>query len=239
MVTGAEAGNRTDVVSYTAGTGTLVLTPFGGSPGDGETYQILPKDAGAVVQLWENRAITLITTEAVIEATSSGTKVQIASKITGEAASVEVAGGNGNLVLGFTNIPKLGVDGYRHWAGLLQVTQWTVDGRIDDPDTYPGIRAAGVQVEVIEPVKRPVRIEVDVTPNEGVTLSSVAQEVKSAISSYVNTLPVGGDVIVSEITVAVKGTTGVFDVTVNDPLDNIAIADSELARIAESDIIVG
>jgi len=216
-----------------------LAAPLSGAPLATDTFQILPKTAKAVSRFWNNSQITLVATQAKVAVSSGGTKIQISSKISGEASSVEIAGGAGNTTLNFSTIPSLGVDGYRHFTGLLQLTQWTVDGREDDAENYPGIRAAGVQVEVIEPVRKPQRVEVDVTPREGVTLASISNEVKSAISAYVNTLPVGGDVIVSEITCAVKDVSGVFDVKVNDPLENVAIADSELARLADGDIVVG
>ena len=237
---GAFAGERQDIASYSAITGEITLAaPLSGVPLDGTVYQIFPKTAEKVSELWNNRQITLITTEAQVNTSSGGTKVQISSNIAGEASGVEVAGGTGNTTLNFSIVPSLGADGYRYFTGLMQQTQWTVDGREDLPDTYPGIRAAGVQVEVIEPVRKPQRVEVDITPREGVTLASISNEIKTAVSAYINTLPVGGDVIISEITVATKGVSGVFDSKVNFPLENAAIADSELARIAESAIIVG
>jgi uncharacterized phage protein gp47/JayE len=205
----------------------------------GEDYQLIPKNAATLARFWNNTQITLISIYASVSASSGGTKIQIASKIAGEDASVQVAGGTANALLAFTTNKVLGVDGYRYFTGLAQVAQWTIDGRDDDPDTYPGIRAAGVQVEVIEPVTRPIEVQVDVTPREGVTLSSISSEVKTAISSYINTLPVGADVIVSEITVAVKGVSGVLDCVVSIPSANVAIADNELARAKESNIIVG
>lgn len=240
MTSGSESGNRRDVASYDPLTGALTLaSAFSSTPGIGEDYQLIAKNAVTLARLWNNTQITLISIYAEVRASSGGTKVQIASLIAGEDASVQVAGGTANAILAFTTNKILGIDGYRHFTGLAQVTQWTVDGRDDDSDNYPGIRAAGVQVEVLEPVTRPIEVEVDVTPREGVTLSSISSEVKTAISSYINTLPVGADVIVSEITVAVKGVSGVFDVIVSVPSANIAIADNELARVKESDIIVG
>lgn len=41
------------------------------------------------------------------------------------------------------------------------------------------------------------------------------------------------------MTVAVKAVSGVFDAKVVSPAANVAIADSELARISDSDIIIG
>lgn len=237
---GPQAGQRRKVLSYVPATGTITLaTPFAGNPGTGNLFQVIPTDVATVVRHLNNKQITLLSTKASVERSSGGTKVQISSFNLGEVAAVQVSGGTANAQLGFSTAERLGIDAYRHYTGLAQIVQWTVDGREDDPELYAGIRAAGVQVEVADPVTIPVRVELDVTTREGVTLASITNDVKSAISAYINTLPVGADVIVSSIIRDVRNVQGVFDVKVNVPLVNVAIADSELAKVNEADIIIG
>lgn len=240
FMAGPQAGNRRKVLSYVPVTGELVLaTPFSSAPGVGNAFQILPTSAHTVVQHLNNKQITLLSVEASIQLSSGGTKVQISSQELGENAAVQVSGGAANAQLGFFTGEVLGVDAYRHYTGLAQLTQWTVDGREDDPETYPGTRAAGVQVEVADPVSIPIRVELDVTTREGVTLASIANDVKSAVSAYINTLPVGADVILSSIIRDVKNVQGVFDVKITLPSANVAVADSELAKVNEANIIIG
>jgi len=245
MTSGAQSGERKIIATYTAATGVITTTtPFSGTPLATDTYEILPVDAEQLVAFWSNKLITTLTTVTEVLTSSAGTKVQIASLSSGEDASVLVSGGSGNAVLSFPVTSKFGVDGYRYFTGLMQDVQQVIDGVAGD-DSRPGIRAAGVQVEAIEPVKIPIEVELDVTTNSGVTLLSITNEVKTAVSAYVNTLPVGGDVIASEIICAVKDVAGVFDVTLTNLQPravgdrNVAIADSELARINEADITVG
>jgi len=133
---------------------------------------------------------------------------------------------------------SLGVDGYRHFTGLAQITQWTIDGRESDQETYPGIRAAGVQIEVIEPVTIPVTVSLEIVTQEGVSLTSINNNIKSAVSNYINRLTVGSDVILSDLIVAVRAISGVFDVSIASPSANVAIADNELARINDDGISV-
>lgn len=240
ITSGAQAGLRRQVSSYTPVTGTIVLSAaLPGIPAVGVTYQIIARTATQLAKFWNNKQITLLSVQADVSASASGAKIQIASKVSGELGSVQISGGQANTILLFSTLTKLGIDGYRYFTGLAQKVQWTIDGRADDQENYPGIRAGGVQVEVLEPVRRPIKVEVDVTAREGVTLSSIANDVKSAVSAYVNTLPVGGDVIISEIICGVKDVSGVFDIKMISPSENIAIADNELARIDENDISVG
>jgi len=231
---------RLQIASYAVPSGTMTLSA---SPTitqvTGNTYEIAPSTAAQVVAFWSILKVALITTNAEIRTCSGGTAVQIASLNAGEQAAVQVPGGPGNSKLQFPITLVIGVDGYRYFTGLAQLTQWTVDGRVSDPTDYPGIRAAGVQVEVIEPVTVPIKVDLTTTLVQGVTLSSVQNDIKSAVSSYVNSLTVGSEVVISSIVVAVKGVTGVFDVQVNTPATNIPIAYNQLARVADTDIIVG
>ncbi|NBW98516.1 hypothetical protein EBR03_02975 [bacterium] len=240
VTTGPVSGVRRPISAYNSVTNTITVgSAFPQSPQVGQSYQILPKTAKALVALWNNRKITSLSVRAEVKTASGGTTVQIASKNLGESAAVEVTGGTGNSVLQFPTTVYLGVDGYRYYTGLAQIVQWTVDGRSDDEETYPGVRAAGVQVEVAEPVSLPIRVELTVRVNEGVSLGSLTNDVKSAVSAYVNQLGVGEDVVLSNIVVAVKAVTGVADVKVTVPSANVAVADNELARVTDSNIIVG
>lgn len=142
-------------------------------------------------------------------------------------------------VLDFSETPSVGVDGYKYFTGLLKRVQNTVDGLDTDPTTYPGIRASGVQVEVLAPTVENVEFIIDVDLREGINISQVSDGVKSSVSSYVNGLGVGEDVILTEIVERVMGIDGIKDVRITSPEDNVSIADSEIARVSENDIVVG
>lgn len=141
--------------------------------------------------------------------------------------------------LNFENLQVEGIDGYNYFTGLIQKTQWTIDGLDRDPTNFPGIGAAGTQFEVLPPVLVKVRIIVNVIPEEGISLSSISGEVSNVISEYINSLGVGEDVILSEIIAAAQSVNGVFDVEIQNLTENITIADNELSRIESQDIIVG
>ena len=212
------------------------FTALSGTPSATETYQVLPSTVEEVVTFWNNRKVTNITDKAEVRDSSAGTKVQIATDTPGGDGSVNITGGTANDEMAFSIVEPVSVSSYQHWNGLMQLAQYIVDGREDDQENFPGFRAAGVQVDILEPVSREISIVADVTTNEGVTLSSLIDEVKSEISAYINGLGVGDDVIVSEIICAIKEVVGVFDVDVTTPSANIAIADDELARVSSTNI---
>lgn len=139
----------------------------------------------------------------------------------------------------FSDIVSRGRDGYAYFTGLIQEAQWQIDGKTDDPTTYPGVKAAGVQIDVKAPVVQYVdKITLDVTTEEGINLSAVSNEVKAAVGLYVNTLGVGENVIISAIIDRVMEVSGVADVTLLEPTTNVAIAANELPRVLETSITV-
>jgi len=234
------AAVRATIASYTIPSGLLTLASgLPVTPAVGDTYEVAPKTSAQVVSFWSNKRVALVTTVAEVRTAAGGTRVQIASLVSGESASVRIPGGEGNNALQFSTSILIGTDGYRNYTGLAQLAQWTVDGRSSDLAKYPGFRAAGVQVEVAEAVKVPISVSMTITTQEGITLSSISNDIKSAVSSYINSLPVGGEVVVSSIVAVVKAVNGVFDVRVNSPTANVPISYNELARVVESTITVG
>lgn len=170
----------------------------------------------------------------VSDARESGSLLDLSNYLISENAYMKPK----NL-LNFSTVISYGFDAYTYYTGLLQKVQWTIDGREDDEENYPGVKAAGAQVEVKPPSTNRIIISIDVTTIEGVSLSSLQEEVKVAVSSYVNNLGVSQDLIVSEIINRVKSVTGVYDVDIIEPTSNIAVGDDEIVRVYNSDIIVG
>lgn len=132
--------------------------------------------------------------------------------------------------LNFTTSLKQGVDGYKNFIGLLRTVQRTIDGWDADLSTYPGIKAAGARIQVNSPVINLVDIAADVTPATGVNIISIQDEIKSVIASYINSLKVGQDIVISELIVRIKQVNGVYDVKILSPSTNFPIADNALAR---------
>ena len=141
--------------------------------------------------------------------------------------------------LNFSTVQVEGVDGYKFFTGLIQKTQWTIDGVDRDATIYPGIGAAGTQFEVLTPVLVELKLILDVTTAQGISLSSVSDQVQTAVLEYVNSRGVSDDVILSEIVAAAQSVAGVFDVKVTSHTANVVIADGELARLSSANLIIG
>jgi len=141
-------------------------------------------------------------------------------------------------VLGFNIAPVQGVDPYKFYTGLLRRVQVTVDG-LESDQAFSGIRAAGIQVDVAGPIVQQVLFEIDIVLVEGIAISSIIDDIKNAVSSYVKSLKVSEDIILTEIIERIQGIVGVKDLTIISPPANVPIADREIASVSENDITIG
>ena len=186
-----------------------------------------------------NTKITTLSTKATIEAVDQNTKVQISSDADGSDGYIRVTGGNANQILNFSTTLFRGLQGYNYYTGLLKLVHRTIYGDDQDLVAFPGVGAAGINFQILAPTVQEVSFSIDVTLSEGITISNVENEVKSAISGYVNNLGVGQDMILAEVINVVMDVDGITDVSINSPAANIVIADNELARTRDSLILIG
>jgi uncharacterized phage protein gp47/JayE len=125
-------------------------------------------------------------------------------------------------------------------ATLINEIDKMLIGDISDFENYPGKGVAGIKYNI----EGPTRATIDIT---GV-LTRIGQTsdedemkafTKTSLENYINTLKLGGDVIFAElIALGKKAHTATYDFeitvlkknTISQPLDNISISDSEVAR---------
>lgn len=131
---------------------------------------------------------------------------------------------------------RLIVLSYTRQKGLVESAQILVEGSRDG--TLPMYRASGVVIEVIPASKILISVDANIVVNDGFDRPSVLTEVKTSINSYVNTLGISDDVVVSEIIERAMRVQGMYDITINSPIDNITVAFDEVARILFDDIEV-
>lgn len=228
FTSGLNAGHKSEISSYNNLTGQFVLlTPPGNPIGIGDTF-VINRLAFVVNIVGTSAPYTVSLNDA------SNVAIDV-SGYTSERQGT-IADQNG---LNFQRVQVEGTDGYKYYTGLIQLSQWTIDGLDRDPSNYPGIGAAGTQFEVIPPVLINVRLILNITTDEGVSLSSVLNEVQSAVLGYVNSRKVGQEVVLSEIVAAAQSVNGIFDVEITNHTENIVVADGELARLAVEDLVIG
>lgn len=133
---------------------------------------------------------------------------------------------------------QTGVDAYQYYTELIAEAHKVLDGSSENPIDYPGVRAAGSQVEVLAPLIKSVFVTLDITPREGVTISSIKAPVRSVVSSYINGLGVGREVVKSEIIKRTQQVPGVKSVTVVSTIPistngTISVGSFEVARILD------
>jgi uncharacterized phage protein gp47/JayE len=228
ITSGLNAGHKTTISNYDNTTGEFVLTDAASTPIlIGTTFRI-SKPAFIADLTGTSAPYTVFLND------EANSPIDVQGFTPQRAAAIRDWNG-----LNFSTTQVEGIDGYKFFTGLIQLAQWTIDGLDRDPSNYPGIGASGTQFEVLTPVLVSIKLIIDVTTEEGINLSAITNNVSSAVSGYVNSRKVGEDVILSEIVAAVQGVSGVFDVTIQNHESNITIADGELARLADSDLIIG
>jgi len=147
--------------------------------------------------------------------------------------------------LDFPTATKVGIDGYKYWTGLLRKVQRVIDGYEADITAFPGLKAAGVQVEPLPPLLQRVSVSLDVRTIERTPLAILTDSIKSTVLAYIASLGVGSDVLLSEIVKRVQNIPGVETVHVIDPVPSVTtepriiIQDNEKAIAFQEDIIIG
>ena len=141
--------------------------------------------------------------------------------------------------LGFGTDPVPGVSGYNYWTGLKRKVQRTVDAYAPDSAQFAGVGAAGVFIEVREPIIQRIKVAMKVKTAKGVALQSLSDTIKSAIAGYINSLGLGEDVVMSEIIKLVQQIPGIDALVLTSPVpatERVSVGDKSIARISADDI---
>ena len=236
----ATLSQRRQITDYVAATGTITAgASFRATPSIGDSLIVIPSTVNNLVNYIRNTKVTSFTLKGSVEGVEGNTKLQLSSNNEGSDGYVQVSGGNANKELAFDTDVVRGIQAYSYWTGLIDLVHKTIYGDDTDLVSYPGVGAAGIKFIILAPTVTDVSVEMDVDLEEGVSISSLENEIKSAVSGYINSLGVGDDVIIERIRSVVIQISGIVDVRLSLPADNIAIADNELARIKDSNILIG
>ena len=143
--------------------------------------------------------------------------------------------------IAFPTDTATGVDGYSYYTGLMRTVQRIIDGYEPDSETYPGRRAVGSNIESLPPLVKQISVALKISTKDGVNLNDITNDIKSTVISYISSLGVGQDVVLSEIVRRVKDITGVDAVTITKTTpdnngERVSIYDNEKA-ITSPDLI--
>lgn len=231
-------GQRRQITDYTS-TGTITVgAAFRDTFAPSDTFVVLPGDKENVRDFFNNTRVTSLSGRAFIELAEQATKIQISSKLNGSDGYVKVSGGKANDLLLFSTTQVQGLQAYSYYTGLVKLVHKTIYGDEQDLVSFPGVGAAGIKFQILAPTVEEISFALEVTLADGVSISTLENDIKSAITSYVKSLGVGETVILEEVKCRVMDVNGVIDVEMTTPLANVVIAQNELARTKASLISV-
>lgn len=117
---------------------------------------------------------------------------------------------------------------YTYYTNLIAQVQKVMEGDVDDPVNFPGVKASGIFLSVEQPIIKRITVVASITASDGFTESDIAPLVQRAIESYVTSLRIGQDVIVSKMIDSAFSVTGLADIRIVTPASNVTVLESEL-----------
>ena len=143
-------------------------------------------------------------------------------KFTTDAGYTKVSATAGTYILvqdklAFPTATEVGIDGYQETVGLIGQANLVAYGDEADPSTYPGIVAAGANVNISGPVVLRVQISLAIRTQSGVNQLDIEDQVQSAVAAVVNQTGVGVPVAISSLVNAAQSVNGVTAVSVLSP----------------------
>lgn len=156
-------------------------------------------------------------------------------------ASVGEAGGTVATMLDKLAFPlgvNLGVDGYAYDTGLLAEANRVLYGDEADRATYPGVVAHGADVLQAGPLVKRVSLALALRVQSGLMSDDLADRVRSAVATVVNSSPMGRPVSLGAVIAAAQGITGVVAASMVKPAftstsDVIPVAANERAKVLD------
>jgi hypothetical protein len=121
------------------------------------------------------------------------------------------------------------VASYGYYVNLIAEVQKVLEGDLNNPVAYPGVKAAGIFLSVEAPILRRITVFAAITASTGFSEEVLRPLVQGTIQDYISSLKIGEDVIRSKIIDVAFNVPGVRDVTVTLPTGNIVVLENELA----------
>jgi uncharacterized phage protein gp47/JayE len=126
---------------------------------------------------------------------------------------------------------------YDYYTNLVAQVQKVLEGDINDPNSFPGVKAAGIHLAVEAPIPRFITVEASISALDGFVETDLVDDVVTVIESYINSRGVGEDVILSKIIDVAHNINGVRDIFVNLPASNVTILENQLPIAGDISIL--
>jgi hypothetical protein len=110
-----------------------------------------------------------------------------------------------------------GTDGYTHYTGLIAEANKIVYGDESQISSYPGVAAAGSNININGPLIRRIQVSLALRVRTGINTLDIQDKVRSGIASLINNTGVGEEVAISDIVATAQSVNGVVAVTVLSP----------------------
>jgi hypothetical protein len=125
--------------------------------------------------------------------------------------------------LNFPQTAVNGINGYSYWIGAKRTAQRVVDGYAPDLDAFEGQKASGTFIEARESQLQRVKLSFHIKTKDGVTLNSIQDDLKSRLVGFINSLGMGGDIVMLDLYDIIKGVPGVESAVLVTPAPSTAI----------------
>jgi hypothetical protein len=147
--------------------------------------------------------------------------------------------------IGFSTDVRQGIDGYKHYVGLLKEVNRVIYGDPTSPVDFPGYKAAGADVDVKPALVKRIQLSLSIRIKIGLSYTEIQDRVRAAVAGYVNQLGPGQPVSLSEVVSAANKVNGVVAVAVVSPAygvgsDLIQVGADQVAKIVnpQEDVLV-
>ena len=140
--------------------------------------------------------------------------------------------GTGQIEIFSSSLPLAGTElfvYYNRYAGLIERAQRTLDGDLNYSLIFPGVRSGGVKGLVVPASYIVIDIDLNLSILEGFARNETIERVNRVVRNHINSLEPGEDFIVNEMIERVMGVAGLYDLTVNDPSNNVTVGQAYVA----------
>ena len=122
---------------------------------------------------------------------------------------------------------------YNWYIALVREVHKVLDGDLDDPANYPGVRAAGIKLLTSAATSVNIDVLMSLELKEGLdatTKASLIAQAELAINGYTSSLPMGQDWIRNEVIERAMALSGnILDLNLPLPPGNVTVLDNEVA----------